>query len=85
MGRLGRIPEGTIWCMICGRPLRPGEDFARWRIRVLQRSSLYLFDLRAICPSHYGDDPDGHGRPAHSGDDPDGHGPPLAAEPEAEE
>ena len=71
MGRLGQIPEGSIWCMICGRPLRHGEDFGPWRIRVFQRSSRYLFELRAICPAHYGDDPAGHGPQPAAGQEPE--------------
>jgi hypothetical protein len=43
----------TTWCWICGRPVRDGEDFGRWRLRAVRPSPRYGFEVRAICPLHY--------------------------------
>lgn len=45
--------DGTIWCALCGRPLRPGEDFGPWRLRAVLPSPAYCYEIRAICPEHY--------------------------------
>lgn len=45
--------DGTIWCYLCGRPLRPGEDFGQWRLRAVLPSPRYYYEIRAICPVHY--------------------------------
>jgi hypothetical protein len=56
-----------IWCWICGRPLRAGEEFGRWRLQAVRPSPRYGYELRAICPSHYGD---GCGPPVPAEDKP---------------
>lgn len=44
--------DSTIWCYICGRPLRRGEAFGPWRIRAIKFSPRHLFEFRCICPLH---------------------------------
>ena len=61
-GPAARLAHGgaAIWCSICGRPLRQGEDFGQWRLRVVRPSPRYGFEFRPICPAHY--HPDGSSR-----------------------
>lgn len=57
VGPLRRLAskEPSIYCWICGRPLRQGEDFGLWRLRAVLISSRYIFEFRCICPAHYRD------------------------------
>jgi hypothetical protein len=45
--------EPSIYCFICGRPLRQGEDFGPWRHRAVRTSSLWHFEFRSTCPDHH--------------------------------